>query len=86
MKYTIPQLHSLSGRKTKGNCASGTAASAAVDTCTTGTGIDNLNGYCVTGAGDYKCLNGTAANSGFGAYCTTGTAPNDTCEAGGGPV
>ncbi len=88
MKYVIPQLHSLSGRKTRGNCANGSSAGSASDTCTTGTGINNSGSYCLSGAGDAtRCINGTAAyTTGFGAYCTTGTAPNDTCETGGGPA
>ncbi len=87
MKYVIPQLHSLSGRKTKGNCANGSAASAILDTCTTGTGINNLFGvYCDVGAGDTNlCSNGTAAWDG-GGHCSTGTGPDSTCGTGGTPL
>ncbi len=86
MKYTIPKLHSLSGRNTKGNCANGTSAGSISDTCTTGTGIDNEFGRCSGGAGDANyCTGGTAAYSGSDG-CGMGTGPNDTCETGGGPV
>ncbi len=87
MKYVIPKLHSLSGRKTKGNCANGSAASAVVDTCTTGTGISNsIDDACATGAGDANyCTNGTAAYTGSD-ECATGTGPNSTCGTGGTPV
>ncbi len=91
MKYVIPKLHSLSGRKTQGNCANGSAAGSISDTCTTGTGIDNrvgayANGYCSGGAGDATwCTGGTAAYDG-GTHCVTGTGPNSTCATGGTPV
>ncbi len=87
MKYSIPKLHSLSGRKTKGNCANGSAASAVVDTCTIGGGINNLFGvYCVSGAGDADyCMTGTAAWDG-GGHCSAGTMPDSTCGTGGTPL
>ncbi len=86
MKYVIPKLHSLSGRKTQGNCANGSSASAILDTCTTGTGINNGVSYCGGGAGDATyCENGTAAYDGS-ANCSAGTGPDSTCGTGGTPV
>ncbi len=84
MKYTIPQLHSLSGRKTKGNCANGSSADAIEDLCTTGTGINNSGGglYCMDGLGDTGCGNGTAAYNGSN-NCETGTGADSACGAGG---
>ncbi len=87
MKYTPPQLHSLSGRKTKGNCANGSAANAVSDTCTTGSGINLALGYCVGGMGDAtRCITGAAAYDGTAHCVTTGIGPNSTCSTGGTPV
>ncbi len=87
MKYTPPRLHSLSGRDSRGNCANGTGASAVLDTCTIGGGIQEGGGvFCTAGAGDTYCQNGTAADNASVTNCGSGTGPNSTCGTGGIPT
>ncbi len=84
MKYTPPRLHSLNGKKTRGNCGNGTAASAVSGDCTTGTGA--TAGMCSHGVGDGTgCQNGTAARTLGGALCNGGGQPSMTCGTGTGP-
>ncbi len=87
MRYSRPQLYSLTDRDSRGNCANGSAAGSVSDTCTTGTGINSSGSghYCADGAGDGSwCHTGTAAFRGT-AYCGTGTGPDSTCGTGGTP-
>jgi len=89
MRYSRPQLYSLTERNSRGNCANGSAASTPSDTCTTGTGINNsglLLDYCLSGLGDAdQCINGWAAYY-SSEWCGTGVGPQSTCETGGTPA
>jgi len=85
MRYSKPRLHSLADRSSRGNCATGSAASSVSDTCTDGNGINNTAMQCMNGAGDPDCANGAAAYWGHDG-CNTGTGANSTCWVGGTPV
>jgi hypothetical protein len=84
MRYTRPQLFSLGGRRSTGNCANGTGAGIAGG-CTSGTGVNSLLDFCASGAGDGDlCSDGTAATGAgaLGAYCAAGTTPTTACGTG----
>jgi len=89
MRYSRPRLHSLTDRNSQGNCADGSAASAILDTCTTGVGISNgPGGICQQGQGDSQGCSvvGMAAYDGTVNLCSVGTVPDSTCGTGGTPI
>jgi hypothetical protein len=79
MKYTKPDLYSVSSVNADAQCASGSSP-ALDDTCGTGVGVYNIPA-CGVGSGNvYFCnLGNAAADSG----CGGGGNPNQACAGGG---
>jgi len=77
MKYSRPQLHSLTDGGSRGNCANGSAASVDAS-CQLGPGVAQQ--FCTAGpAATSSCIDGLAAGSHPNANCAGGSGADTGC-------